>query len=161
MNELIVRYVRLPAFHVAFVCTVSKTPEEESLKKIKAWAESKGYWNNPAKHLLFGYNNPSPTPGKDEYGYEVILTVYPDVKPEGEVEIKKIPGGLYAVTRCKGAETFFETWMALYNWIKNTEYELDENNVPGLEEHLNRNETRFSEYLLDLYLSIKLRKKAV
>ena len=155
MNDLIVRYVKLPALNVAFVRTISKTPEEESLRKMRAWAEPKGYWNNLVEHLLFGYNNPPPRPEKNEYGYEVLLTVSSDVKPEGDVKVKQIPGRLYAVTRCKGVETIFETWMALYNWIENTEYELDADNEPGLEEHLNRNETLLSEYLLDLYLPIK------
>lgn len=155
MNDLIVRYVKLPALTVACVRTISENPEEDSLMKMRAWAEPKGYWDDPVEHLLFGYNNPPPKPEKDEYGYEVLLTVSPDVKTEDDMEIKRIPGGLYAVTRCKGVETIFEMWTSLFNWIKNTEYELDEDNEPGLEEHLNRNEKHPSEYLLDLYLPIK------
>lgn len=158
MYDLLVRYVRLPPLRVAYVCTISKTPEDDSMKKIKEWAEPKGFFDNPAKHMLFGYNNPPPSPRKHEYGYELIMTVGPEVEPEGDIRIKEIPGGLYAVTRCKGVESIYETWLALHKWLENTESELDEENEPGLEEHLIPYETCHSEYLLDLYLPIKKRE---
>lgn len=155
MRDMLVRFVKLPPLRVAYVCTISKTPEDDSMRKIRAWAEPKGFFDDPAKHMMFGYNNPHPSPGKDEYGYEFIVTVGPEVEPEGDIRIKEIPGGLYAVARCKGVESITETWLALWKWLGNAEYELDEENEPGLEEHLNPQETRHSEYLLDLYLPIK------
>lgn len=163
MHDLLVRLVKLPPLRVAYVRAVSKTPEDDAMKKIKVWAEPKGFLENPAKHMLFGYNNPSPSPGKDEYGYEFIVTVGPEVEPEGDIQIKAIPGGLYAVTRCKGVKSIYETWMALFKWLENSEYELDKERwasptMPGLEEHINPHETRHSEYLLDLYLPIKKKK---
>jgi len=157
MHGLLVRLVKLPRLRVAYVRAISKTPEDDAMKKIKAWAEPKGFFDNPARHMIFGYNNPSPSPGKDEYGYEIIVTVGPEVKPEGDIQIKEIPGGLYVVTRCKGVESIYETWMALYK------YELDKERwasttMPGLEEHLNSHEARHSEYLLDLYFPIKRKR---
>ena len=47
------------------------------------------------KHRLFGFNNPDPSAGSPNYGYEVWIVVDRDeMTPEDGVEIKAIPGGL-------------------------------------------------------------------
>jgi len=76
------------------------------------------------------------------------------VEPKDEVKIKEILGGLYAVTRAKGVWNIFQAWVYLNEWLSSTEYELDEENEPGLEECI----TPFiheDEMIFDLYLPIK------
>jgi AraC family transcriptional regulator len=161
MNEFIIRIVKLEPMRVAYYRAISKTPEEDAIKTIRAWGEPKGFFSNPAKHYHFGYNNPHPNPAdpKGEYGYECLISISSDVKPEGDIKIKEIPGGLYAVARCKGAENITPTWFYLFNeWLKNSYFELDEDNVPGLEELITPLEPLYNKWIFDLYLPIREKK---
>jgi len=159
MKDLIVRIVKLPPMRVAYTHAVSKTPEDDASKVLHAWAKSKGFLGNHTKHHFFGYNNPPPSAPDTPYGYECLITVTPDVEAEGEVKIKEIPGGLYAVVRFGGVENMYEMWKYLMKWAaENSEYEFDEENEPGLEELINPLETSVDKYLFDLYLPVKKRK---
>jgi DNA gyrase inhibitor GyrI len=158
MKDKIVKIVKLEPMRVAYTHTISKTPEEECWNKLTSWAKPKGFFDNPGKYTTFGYNNPPPSdpssPQNAEYGYELLLTIGPEDTPEGDVKVKEIPGGLYAVARVKGVWNIFQTWVYLNEWLETTKYELDEENEPGLEECL----TPFvdvNEMLFDLYLPIK------
>ncbi len=68
---------------------------------------------------FFGFNNPDPSPGSPNYGYEQWVTVDTAAPPEGGVTIKDIPGGAYAVTRCR-LENITETWKALVIWLEDS-----------------------------------------
>jgi AraC family transcriptional regulator len=158
MKDIIIRIVKLKPMRVAFYRAISKTPEEDAIKTIRAWGEPKGLYANPAKHYHFGYNNPPPNPDnpEGEYGYEYLISVGSDIKPEGEINIKVMPGGLYAVARCQGVENIYPTWMNFYNvWLKSSQYEFDEENAPGLEEIINPLEPLQNEWIFDLYLPIR------
>ena len=117
--------------------------------------------DNPAEHFNFGYNNrppPDPSAPSGAYGYEVMITVESEVEPEGEVKIKQIPGGLYAVARCKGTDNIYPTWSYMFHeWLRtNGRYELDEENEAGLEEHLDPSEEKPERWVFDLYLPVRL-----
>jgi len=155
---LIVKIVKLEAMRVAYTHAISKTPETDAWEALVAWAKPKGFFDNPGKHTTFGYNNPPPrnfeSPRGEEYGYELLINVEPNVNPEGDIKLKDIPGGLYAVTRTKGVWNIFQAWLYLNEWLSSTKYELDEENEPGLEECI----TPFvheDEMIFDLYLPIK------
>jgi hypothetical protein len=100
MNEFKVRLVKLEPLRVASVHGFGQSPEDEAWQKLMAWAKPKGYLDDKEHHRIFGFNNPNPSPGSPNYGYEFWMVVGPEVQPEGEVEIKEFPGGLYAVARC-------------------------------------------------------------
>jgi hypothetical protein len=53
-------------------------------------------------YRTFGFNNPDPSPGSPNYGYEIWLGVGPDVEESPPIEIKQVVLGKYAVTRCVG-----------------------------------------------------------
>lgn len=156
---MIVKIVKLEPMRVAYTHVISNTPEEEAWAALVAWANPKGLFDHPGKHTTFGYNNPPPSnpesPREEEYGYELLINVDPNVEPTEKVKIKEIPGGLYAVTRVKGVWNIFQGWTNLNNWLASVEYELDEDNEPGLEECI----TPFvheDEMIFDLYLPIKI-----
>jgi DNA gyrase inhibitor GyrI len=126
MSELDVRIVRLEPMRVASVWGFGQSPEEEAWGKLEAWAGPKGLFDDPEKHPIFGFNNPSPSAGSPNYGYEVWIKVGPDVEPEGEVRIIEFLGGLYAVTRCEVPEgptdVIGETWRKLATWREDSKY---------------------------------------
>jgi hypothetical protein len=77
------------------------------------------------------------------------ITVGPEVEPDGEVRVQEFPGGLYAVTRCKGVETITATWKRLVAWLTESKYKHADHQ--WLEEHLTPMGTPYDELTLDLY----------
>ena len=161
MNESKVRIVKLEKIHVASLHGFGKEPENQAWGKLIAWAKPKGYLDDLKNHRIFGFNNPNPSPGSPNYGYEFWMIVGEDEKPEGEVEIKDFPGGLYAVSRCflpggPGPE-IGDAWQKLVLWREHSRYRGA--NHQWLEEHIEPEgeggmETPAGKFDLDLYLPI-------
>lgn len=154
MSELDVRIVELEPMRVASVCAFSPSPEHDAWNKLVTWAQSKGLLDDPETHRIFGFNNPDPSPGSPNYGYEFWITVGPDAEPEGDVRIQEFSGGPYAVTRCKGVGNITETWKQLVRWCEDSQYRCASHQ--WLEEHIGPVDTPQDEdeMLLDLYCPI-------
>ncbi len=162
MKEFKVKIVKLEPMRVASVQAISKTPEHDAWEKMRAWAEPKGLLEDIEKHPVYGFNNPNPSPGKGEYGYEFWIRVGPETKPDGETEIKEFEGGLYAVTTCNlkeeikseffQKENYLESWKKIVDWVKSSKYKfgkhqcLEKAHDPGASEE---------ELILDIYCSIE------
>lgn len=117
--KLDVRIVQLEPLRVASALGFGPSPEAIAWEKILGWARQNGLLpegdaTQPETSgvRFFGFNNPSPSPGSPNYGYEQWMTVGPDVVGSGEIPIKEFPGGLYAVTRCE-LRNIEATWKAL------------------------------------------------
>jgi AraC family transcriptional regulator len=121
-EAIVVRIVRLEPVHVAAALGYGEGPEGLAWGKILTWAKAKGLLEDIQSHRFFGFNNPSPSAGSPNYGYEQWITVDPSAQPEGEIKIKGFAGGLYAVTRCTGVENIFPTWQRLAAWHENSSY---------------------------------------
>ncbi|MBU7012639.1 MAG: effector binding domain-containing protein [Theionarchaea archaeon] len=132
VKEFTVSIVKLEPMRVASARAISETPEHSAWEKMRAWAEPKGLLQDIEKHPVFGFNNPNPSPGQKEYGYEFWIRVGPDVKPQGEIEIKDVEGGLFAVTTCNLKEELeseyfkktgcFESWKKMVDWVESSKY---------------------------------------
>jgi DNA gyrase inhibitor GyrI len=155
MSDLEVRIVELQPMRVASAWGFGKEPEGIAFSKLNKWARPKGFLDDPQKHRIFGFNNPDPSPGSPNYGYEVWIEVGPEVEPEGDIRIVSFRGGLYAVTRCEVPKGDFEvigaTWKQLVTWREDSKYKygpyqwLEQSIVtdnPGL------------EFILDLFMPI-------
>lgn len=151
-EDLDVRIARLEPMRVASFYGFGESPEMEAWGKLVAWAEPRGLLADRAKHRIFGFNNPNPSHGSPNYGYEFWVTVAPDYKPADEVRILAFPGGPYAVTRCLGADHIAETWHRLARWLAEGPHEMGGHQ--WLEEHLSRPDGPPDELLLDLYAPI-------
>jgi AraC family transcriptional regulator len=135
MNELDVRIVNLPPMRVACINGFGAEPEGMAFDKMKVWAEVHNLLEKP--HRLFGYNNPDPSPGSPNYGYDVWMSVDDSVQAEGEARLIDFPGGLYAVTRIDVKEPGNEipaTWQKLVKWMENSRYHHGRHQ--WLEEHI-------------------------
>jgi DNA-binding HxlR family transcriptional regulator/DNA gyrase inhibitor GyrI len=162
MKEFTVKTVRLAPMRVASARVISKTPEKDAWDKMRTWAEPKGLLDDLTQHPVFGFNNPNPSPGRTEYGYEFWVRVGPDAEPEGDIQIKDFKGGLYAVTTCKlkeelqseffQKEGYLESWKKLVDWVKSSKYTygahqcLEKAHDPGASE---------DELVLDLYCPLE------
>jgi AraC family transcriptional regulator len=150
MSDLDVRIEELEPMRVACVRVVSESPEQDSWEKLQSWAEAKGYLGNVEDHPIFGFNNPSPSTDRKEYGYEFWIRVPPDEEPEGEIDIQDFPGGLYAVTTIKGLPNP-DVWISLWKWVQSSPYEWRKTN------ELEKVHDPFAsqdEIMFDLYLPI-------
>jgi DNA gyrase inhibitor GyrI len=154
MSELEVHIERLEPMRVASVRVVSETPEREAWKKLREWAEPLGLLEDIDKNPVFGFNNPSPTPDRREYGYEFWISIGPDIEPEGEVRVKEFPGGLYAVTKCAllGDPNILETWKLLWEWILTSKF--NHRKTHELEKPQNPLSPE-EDLILDLYLPVE------
>jgi DNA gyrase inhibitor GyrI len=124
MAGLRVRIERLAPMRVASARALSETPEQDAWELLRAWAGPMGLLADSDAHPVFGFNNPSPSPERKEYGYEFWIRIGADVAPSPAIEIREFPGGLYAVTTCPllGDHGVVQTWKDLWNWVKRSEY---------------------------------------
>jgi DNA gyrase inhibitor GyrI len=157
MNDLNVEVRRLEPMRVASVRVLSETPERDAWAKLHAWAEFKGLHENLERLPVFGFNNPNPVPYKKEYGYELWCCVSEDISGDGEVEIKEVPAGLYAVTSCKlrGDPTcrdVSEAWLKLWEWVQSSRYKWRV--AQELERPLNPHAAE-EDLVLELYLPVE------
>lgn len=159
MSELEVRIVDLEPMRVASVYGFGESPEEQAWDKLMAWAGPKGLLDNPETHRIFGFNNPNPSPGSPNYGYEFWIIVGPDVEPDDVARIQDFDGGLYAVTRCEvgggdPGEIIPATWKRLVEWLGKSKYKHAKHQ--WLEEHLVPAGAPINEagLVLDLYAPI-------
>jgi AraC family transcriptional regulator len=155
MSNLDVRIVKLPPMRVACINGFGEGPEEIAFDKMKAWAAAHDLLGK--EYRLFGYNNPDPSPGSPNYGYDVWITVDGSVQPDTEARIMDFPGGLYAVRRIEVKESWVDipgTWQKLVKWMENSKYRHGRHQ--WLEEHIGPlDEMGAGElFTLDLHLPI-------
>ena len=156
MNILDVRLVTLASMRVASFYGFGPSPELVAWKKLMAWSRPKGLLGGPRRARIFGFNNPNPSAGSPNYGYEFWIEVGPEltveVGDEAEAKILEFAGGRYAVTRCQGVEAIPSTWQALVHWLANSSHQPASHQ--WLEEHLGPVDAPPEEWLFDLYAPI-------
>lgn len=156
MSDLKVQIVDLEPLRVASFLGFGENTEELAWEKLLTWARPLGLLEDPEKHRLFGFNNPNPSPGSPNYGYEVWIELGDkEIDVEEGMEIKDFGGGLYAVARCvvpKGKfEVIGETWKKLVTWREDSMFRHAAHQ--WLEKHVDF-ESPNIEFVLDLYLPI-------
>jgi len=152
MSELEVRIVEMEPMRVASTLGYGEHPEDQAWKKILAFARDKGL--DMEKVRFFGFNNPNPSPGSPNYGYEQWVTVGPEVDAEGDIVIKEIPARRYAVTRFQGLEKIGRVWQELVLWFEDSAYKKPAHWCECLEELRGGPAGPTEGWVFDLYLPI-------
>ena len=155
MSEIEVRIVQVPPMRVVCVNGFGEGPEGMAFDKMRQWA--KGHNLPHGAHRIFGYNNPEPSPGSPNYGYDVWLTVDGSVQADGEARMIEFPGGLYAVTRIEVKEPWNDipgAWQKLVKWMEASKYHHGRHQ--WLEEHIGPLDDTGNDlpFTLDLHLPI-------
>ena len=155
MNDIEVRIVTLPPMRVACVNGFGEGPEGTAFDKMRAWATSHDQLGKP--HRIFGYNNPDPSPGSPNYGYDVWITIDESVQGNEEARIIDFPGGLYAVARIEVKEPWDDipgAWQKLVKWMESSKYRHGRHQ--WLEEHIGPLDESVNAlpFTLDLHLPI-------
>ena len=154
MLEIDVRMVKLPPLYVASALGFGKEPESIAWDKIFAFLKERELWAKMSGLEFYGFNNPDPSPGSPNYGYEQWVVVPGSIEGTDEVATKDFDGGLYAVTRCKGIPHIFETWKKLFAWREDSPYMAGSHQ--WLEKWVNpsNEEMDWEKMIMDLYLPI-------
>lgn len=121
MTKPDVRIVTLPPMRVAMTYGFGPGPEGIAWDKMNDFLRLSNVLEDGQTHRFLGFNNPSPTPGSPNYGYEQWITVGPDTAAQGEAKIKEFGGGLYAVMHCK-LKVIGEAWQQLVAWRESSPY---------------------------------------
>lgn len=152
MSELDVRIVEMEPMRVAVAHGFGESPELIATDKMLAFLASKGLKFEDVR--WFGFNNPDPSPGSPNYGYDVWTTVGPEVEGEGDISIREVPARRYAVTRFKDLNNIGDVWKQLVLWFEDSPYKKPPYWHECLENLLVPPDTPYEEYVFDLYLPI-------
>jgi DNA gyrase inhibitor GyrI len=153
MDNLDVRIVKLEPMRMASAYGFGSSPEDIAGEKMGNFLKAKNLLDELGKkYRSFGFNNPNPSAGSPNYGYEIWVDVGPDVEPEGDIRIVDFCGGLYAVTRFENLENIGRVWKELVRWREDSKYKPAHHQ--WLENLLNPRETDPVKLVFDLYLPI-------
>jgi len=152
MSDLEVRIVKLPPMRMLSSYGFGKEPETIAWEKISAFMQKHNLLTGGKFPTTYGFNNPNPSIGSPNYGYEIWLPVDEEVQPDGNLRIIDFHGGLYAVTRFKNLHNIGEVWGQLVKWQEGSKFKLGTHQCL---EHLLEGVDQPPEYFVfDLYLPI-------
>lgn len=104
----------LPELNVAYVRHVGPYEQcETAWEAVCAWAAPKGLLGPKSAFIGLCHDDPEITP-PDKIRYDACLTVPQGVEPEGQVGVKTIGGGRYAMALHKGP---YANLAATYAWL--------------------------------------------
>jgi DNA gyrase inhibitor GyrI len=135
-KEAELRTVEIGAMSVLVFHGYGKSPEELAFGKLAQWVKTNDAMSREPKPRIFGFNNPNPSPGSEQYGYDFWLEV-PDgsgfaeglqaqssasEEDDGPV-VHHFDGGLYAALHHEGTgETIPGTWKSLVEMVEQSAY---------------------------------------
>lgn len=154
MSERAVQIVTLPPMRVASALGFGKEPELQASTMIHEFAKKAGIKLDFNTTRLYGFDNPSPSPGSPNYGYEFWLPIDESIEAIDPIKIKQFPGGQFATTRFTGLSRIGRVWGDLVAWVENSTYALG----PTCNQCLEKNDTPFEQnpekWTFDLYLPV-------
>jgi len=154
MSKLDVRIETLPPMRVISAYGFGPSPEAIAHEKMEAFLKAKDLLEGYGSVIPhYGFNNPNPSSGSPNYGYEIWVVVPPEVEPEGDLKVVMFGGGLYAVTRFENLDNIGRVWRELVNWRVNSPYR--EAHHQWLEHLLNPLVKDEAKMVFELYLPIK------
>jgi len=150
-SQLKPRIVNLEPMNVVSCHATGKQPELDAFRLISDWAREFGVLDTKDTRF-FGFDNPAPSAGGGEYGYEVWMSTGSKLRTSKKAEIKDFSGGMYAVIRTSLPQ-IGQSWRELIAWRAESKY--GEGSHQCLEEHhvlpLNNSP---EDIEIDLYLPI-------
>jgi DNA gyrase inhibitor GyrI len=121
MKELSINMATLPAYRVACFSGFGPEPEMIAWGKLVEWSQKHDMLPLKPETRIFGFNNPDPSPGSPNYGYNFWITL-PEKLLVDDAEILNYPGGYYAITPCAKVENIFGTWQQFNKWLEQSPY---------------------------------------
>ena len=152
MEKIAVKIVTLPPMKVASFYGFGKSPEQEAHEKAVAWLKKHDLYKEGA-YRNFGFNNPNPSTGSPNYGYEVWIAPIDGLPEKHNAKEVDFEGGLYAVAICPSLNVIGEVWQKLVAWRDASQYQCAAHQ--WLEEEFYHWDSSRTGNRFDLYLPIK------
>ena len=126
MKKIDVRVVTIESMNVISFLGYGENPEMIAINSFRQWIHEQNVSIKNASTKIFGFNNPCPSIGSKNYGYEIWLSIPQDMDVPKEKKIILFPGGLYAQTpiNVTTGEEIPLYWEALNHWCENSDYTL-------------------------------------
>ena len=122
METFEVKMISLPPMKAASFYGFGESPEHEAHQQAYTWLKEQGLLEDGA-YRNFGFNNPSPSAGSPNYGYEVWVVPTNGLPPNHGAKEIDFPGGLYAMGYCPSLDVIGEVWQKLVAWRDASEYQ--------------------------------------
>jgi AraC family transcriptional regulator len=129
---------------------------DDLFTKLLGWAGPKQLMGPDTILLSAYYDDPGVTP-PEELKLDVCMTIEDDIKVEGEIKKKKLPGGKYVVMRAEltGSEEYGPAWEKVVEWMIQNNLEIDMSRA-SYEIYLNSPEGHpKNHHILDICMPIK------
>lgn len=152
MEKFEVKIVTLPPMKAASFYGFGNSPEHEAHNKAVEWLKKHDLYQESA-YRNFGFNNPNPSAGSPNYGYEVWIVPADGLPGEHGAKEIEFGGGLYAVAYCPSLDVIGEIWQKLVAWRDTSEYEHASHQ--WLEEEYDHWDPKPNVNRFNLYLPIK------
>ncbi|MEM7625353.1 MAG: GyrI-like domain-containing protein [Planctomycetota bacterium] len=124
MHTIPVKTVTLPPMTVACSRAFGESPEHEAWATLRAWAQPRGFLDDPAAHPVYGFNNPNPAEGQTRYGYEFWIKVPSNTPGTATVRVRPFAGGVFATADCHlfRKPTIRQACQSVLQWIDAHDY---------------------------------------
>jgi effector-binding domain-containing protein len=152
MREIEVRIEKLDPMRMLSSYGFGSEPEGIAWEKLRAFVLKKDLMKAGKFPPTYGFNNPNPSEGSPNYGYEIWLPVDQDLEPDGDLRTIDFEGGLYAVTRFKGLDNIGRVWGELNKWRETSKYKRGHHQ--WLEHLIVGHDLSPAKMVFDLYLPI-------
>lgn len=135
MKDTNVEIIKLNPMKMISFYGYGQEPEDIAWEKLITWVKANNFRIDPNKNRIFGFNNPCPTAGSTNYGYEFWISVNSSLHVEDDIKLIDFSGGLYACANLsvQSGEEIPKYWKTLNIWCENSKY--DFGNHQWLEEH--------------------------
>jgi DNA gyrase inhibitor GyrI len=121
MNDLEIKIVSLPPMKAVKFYGFGQSPENLAHEAANQWLEEQKLLQTKAfRH--FGFNNPNPSEGSPNYGYEIWIVPEQWIPQDDGAKEVEFDGGLYAVAHCPSLEVIGEVWQNLVAWKDSSQY---------------------------------------
>lgn len=154
MSDIKVEMRELEPMVVVSALGFGTEPELEAWDLIFEFAKKNGIDVMSGEHRFFGFNNPNPSPGSPNYGYEQWMTIDPGMEVEAPLTRKEIPAGRFAVTHFKGLQHITDTWRSFVGWFEESGLQPGPGCEQCYEELLTLGPVPMEEWEFDLYLPV-------
>lgn len=141
------------AIYIRLIGDYQSNDYNQAWEKIWKFIKEKRLFGFNQECLGVSHNDPNITES-DKCQYDCCVTINKEIKPEGEVGVKDIDGGRYAVFKFKGSYNYIGAiYDAIFKtWLPVSGYEL--RNAPSFEKYIKFSKTNPEKNKTEVYIPI-------
>ena len=142
------------AIYIRLIGDYKSNDYSQAWEKIWKFVKEKRLFGFNQESIGVAYNDPDITES-EKCQYDCCVTISKDIKPEGEIGVKDIEGGQYAVFKFKGApDKIGSVYNAIFKtWLPESDFNLRE--APCFEKYVKFSKTNPDKNKTEVYIPVK------